>query len=51
MVPSPAGIPVLAFALLFSASSFAQVGQDPQPRKALVEQFTALHCGNCPAGM
>ncbi|MBP6390009.1 MAG: Omp28-related outer membrane protein [Flavobacteriales bacterium] len=46
---TPSG--VLVFALLISsASAFAQVGQDPQPRKALVEQFTALHCGNCPEG-
>ncbi|MBK6540017.1 MAG: Omp28-related outer membrane protein [Flavobacteriales bacterium] len=47
---SLAGISLLTFVLLFSTSAFAQVGQDPQPRKALVEQFTALHCGNCPAG-
>lgn len=28
----------------------SQVSQDPQPRKVLLEEFTAVNCGNCPAG-
>lgn len=35
------------FPLLMSAQSL--VGTMPQPRTALLEEFTALNCGNCPA--
>ena len=31
-------------------ASMAQVSQIPQNRKLLLEEFTALNCGNCPAG-
>lgn len=43
----------LSFAALFSLLSvtgIAQVSTDPQPRNVLLEEFTAINCGNCPAG-
>lgn len=43
----------LSFAALFSLlalTGIAQVPTDPQPRKVLLEEFTAINCGNCPAG-
>ncbi|MBK7945431.1 MAG: Omp28-related outer membrane protein [Flavobacteriales bacterium] len=35
---------------LLSVAGMAQVSTDPQPRKVLLEEFTAINCGNCPAG-
>ncbi len=37
-------------ASLAFAMAYGQVGQDAQDRKVLLEEFTAINCGNCPAG-
>lgn len=36
--------------LFLTALAQGQVSTDPQPRNALLEEFTAINCGNCPAG-
>ncbi|MFZ1693752.1 MAG: Omp28-related outer membrane protein [Flavobacteriales bacterium] len=43
----------LSFAALFSlltVTGMAQVSTETQPRNVLLEEFTAINCGNCPAG-
>ncbi|MDC0257893.1 Omp28-related outer membrane protein [Crocinitomicaceae bacterium] len=44
---------VLASLALFSSSVFGQnlpVSQLPETKKAVIEEFTAFRCGNCPLG-
>ena len=36
--------------LLLTTLAQGQVSTDPQPRNALLEEFTAINCGNCPTG-
>lgn len=40
----------VSFLLLSMFAATAQVSQEPQNRKILLEEFTALNCGNCPVG-
>lgn len=42
----------LACALMIASAGItpAQVGQEPQDRNVLIEEFTAINCGNCPVG-
>lgn len=37
--------------LFLSVLAEGQVSTDPQPRNVLLEEFTAINCGNCPAGL
>ena len=43
---------VLSFLLSLApiATTLAQVDTEPRLRKVLLEEFTAINCGNCPAG-
>lgn len=41
---------VLLGAMLLAGGVAGQVSTDPQPRNVLLEEFTAINCGNCPAG-
>ena len=41
---------VVLCSLVPTASVWAQVDTEPRQRNVLLEQFTALNCGNCPAG-
>ncbi|MBK8228182.1 MAG: Omp28-related outer membrane protein [Flavobacteriales bacterium] len=43
-------IQFLLAASFIAFGCFAQVSTDPQPRNVLLEEFTAINCGNCPAG-
>jgi Outer membrane protein Omp28/Secretion system C-terminal sorting domain len=40
----------LSLVVLHVLSAHAQVSQEAQNRKILLEEYTALNCGNCPAG-
>ncbi|MBP6575331.1 MAG: Omp28-related outer membrane protein [Flavobacteriales bacterium] len=46
------GLRSLVHSLLVAAPLFAsgQVSQEPQNRNVLLEEFTAINCGNCPVG-
>lgn len=42
---------LLSLLLSCGASAYAwNVSTEPQPRKALIEEFTGIHCQNCPDG-
>jgi hypothetical protein len=43
-------LPFAALASLLALTALGQVSTDPQPRNILLEVFTAINCGNCPAG-
>ncbi len=49
MRPSPSALFFLLSLTPF-ATTLAQVDTEPRLRKVLLEEFTAINCGNCPAG-
>jgi hypothetical protein len=49
-IPMHMRTPFLLAASFIAFGCFAQVSTDPQPRNVLLEEFTAINCGDCPAG-